>query len=186
MSKTILSLAFLAAAPLAAVAQASKDDIKKLAAAGVSEDVIVAYVRSNGIPRLSADELIELKGAGVGEKVLTVLASPAAPAAAPAPATRTEVVERVVETPVYRTQYVPAPSAYWCSSHYVYDACRPYAYYPSYSHVRPYYSTYYSGYCAPRSYAYYGPRYYGSYYRGYPRVSVGVGFGFGWGGRYCR
>ena len=179
MSKTILSLAFLAAAPLAAVAQASKDDIKKLAGAGVSEEVIVAYVRSNGVPKLTADELIELKNAGVGEKVLTVLASPSAPAApsTPAPVTKTEVVERVVEQPVYRTQYVytPSVSSYWCSSHYAYDACRPHYYYPTYTYVRPYYSSYYSGYC--------GPRYYGSYYS-YPRVSVGFGFGFG--RRYCR
>lgn len=182
MSKTLLSLVFLAAAPLAAVAQATKDDIKKLATAGVSEDVIVAYVRSNGVPKLTADELIELKNAGVGEKVLTALASPSAPAAQPSqPATRTEVIEQ----PVYRTQYVytPSVSSYWCSSHYAYDACRPSYYYPSYyyptyTYARPYYSSYYSGYCGPRSYGSYG------YWGGYPRVSVG--FGFGWGGRRCR
>ncbi|HYF00688.1 MAG TPA: hypothetical protein VEJ18_17335 [Planctomycetota bacterium] len=177
MSKLVMSLAFLVAAPLAAVAQASKDDIKKLAAAGVSDEVILAYVRSNGAPRLSADELIELKNAGVTEKVLAALASPAAPAPAPstpAPATRTEVVERVVEQPVYRTQYVytPSVSSYWCSAHYCYDSCRPYYYYPTYTYVRPY--PYYSSYYCGPSYRYYS----------YPRVSVG--FGFSWGGRRCR
>jgi len=175
MKKTLTAFAFLAALPLAAAAQVSKDDIKKLVSAGVSDDVVLTYVRANGpAPRMSADDLIELKQAGAGEKVLGALASGSS---APAPAPRTEVVERVVEKPVYvpQTTYVystPSVSSYWCSSHYGYDSChtyvRPvvsYSYYPRY-----YYSgSYYGSYC--------GPSYYRSHhYSSRPRFGLSVGW----------
>ena len=169
MKTTLATFAFLAALPLAAAAQATKDDIKKLAAAGVSDDVILTYVRANGpLPKLSADDIIELKQAGAGEKVLNALAGQTtalAPAAAPAPA-RTEVVERVVERPTY-VYTTPSVSSYWCSSHYCYDTChtyvRPIVTYSSYYYHRPYYYSHY-------------------YYR--PSVSVGYGWGRRCGSRW--
>jgi hypothetical protein len=178
MKTPLATLACLAVLPLAAAAQATKEDIKKLVAAGVSDDVVLTYVRANGpAPKLSADEIIELKQAGAGDKVLGALAGQTtAPAPAPAPA-RTEVVERVVERPTY-VYSTPSVSSYWCSSHYCYDTCHTYVrpivtysspYYYGYGYGgyyrRPYYS-YYSGYCGP------------SYYR----PSVGVGYS--WGGHH--
>ncbi len=89
----------------------TKDYLKRLAAAGVSDGVIVAYVQSYGPPpRLSADDLIELKNAGISNYVLERVASaPAtdrsqiAPAAPIPPA-----VERRV-TVVTGPPVVPAP-----------------------------------------------------------------------------
>lgn len=157
--------------PLAADAQVSKADIKKLAAAGVSEDVILTYIRANGgAPRMSADDLVDLKQAGVGDRVLASLAGATTSPAAPAPAP----IERVVERPVYvpQTTYVyPAASSYWCGSHYAYDHCKPYYY-------RPYVA--YAGWY-PRYYNSWGvgyTRYWGGHCR--PRTGVSVGIGWGW------
>ncbi|HEX7899644.1 MAG TPA: hypothetical protein VF950_17880 [Planctomycetota bacterium] len=185
MKKTFAALAFLAALPLAAAAQVSKEDIKKLVAAGVSEDVVLTYVRANGpAPRMSADDLIELKQAGAGEKVLAALASGTTSAPAPRP--------QVVEQPAYapQTTYVystPPASSYWCSSHYSYDGCstyvRPvvsYGYYPSYYGGYGYYG---GGYCGP---SYYRRPYYSGYYGGYyggrcgSGARVGVSIGWRW------
>src|SRR5688572_3114084 len=72
--RTFLTLVLLAAAPGFAAAQASKDDLIKLARAGISEDVIIAYLKSNGFDgRLTTDDLVELKGFGLGDRVLAIL-----------------------------------------------------------------------------------------------------------------
>lgn len=64
---TILSL-------LATPQDITKEDVKRLVAAGVSDEVIVSVIRSRDPVRpLSADELIELRQAQVGETVLTAL-----------------------------------------------------------------------------------------------------------------
>jgi hypothetical protein len=175
MKKTLAAFTFLAALPLAAAAQVSKEDIKKLVAAGVSDDVVLTYVRANGpAPRLSADDLIELKQAGAGEKALAALAGGGS--SAPAPAPRVEYVEKPVYVP--QTTYVystPSASSYWCSSHYSYDGCGTY--------VRPIVNYSYSGYYYPRHSYYYGSSYCGSYYGGhhyYSRPRVGISFGWRW------
>lgn len=180
MKKLLATLAFLAAVPLAAVAQVTKEDIKKLVAAGVSDDVVLTYVRANGpAPKMSADDIVELKQAGAGEKVLAALASgtntPSTPAPEPVPA---QVVERPVYVP--QTTYVysqPGVSSYWCSSHYCYDSCSTYVR-PIVTYSTPYYYSY--PYWS-RPYYGYAPRYYSSWYR----PSFGVGVGYGWGYRSC-
>ena len=48
MKKIALAISFLAALPLALAAQVSKEDLRKLAAAGISDDVILSYVKANG------------------------------------------------------------------------------------------------------------------------------------------
>ena len=54
MKAIVLALAFLAGLPLAASAQVTKEDIKKLTAAGISDEVILSYVKANGgVGRLS-------------------------------------------------------------------------------------------------------------------------------------
>lgn len=187
MKKLAWTLALMAALPLAAAAQVTKEDLKKLAAAGISDDVIVSYVRANGgVARLSAEDVIELKQAGASEKVLSValgnLPAPAPQQAAPS------------YTPPAQ-EYRSAPS----TTTYVYDST-PY-YTPSVTYSAyvggyyPYYYPYYYGsYCYPRYYntGYCYPHYYNNcnyvspYYRGYAGVSgyrsgvsVGVGFSSG-------
>lgn len=105
---------------LSAFADVTKEELKKLASAGVSEDVILSYIRTNGpVVKLSSDDLIELKQAGLGDKALAAAAAGTAPAApAPAPTPSPTVVEsRVVAPPVT----------------YYYEYDRPYGYSPSYS-----------------------------------------------------
>jgi len=172
MKKFALAVAILAAAPLAATADVTKEDIKKLVAAGISDDVIMSYIRTNGpVAKLSADDVVELKQAGASEKVLA--AAMGAPAAAPAP--RAETVERVVERPVYvpQTSYVYSTPSYAYPSYSYVSGYDPYYY-------RPYYYGSYS--CAPR-YAYYSPSVGFSYSRYGSRYSWGVGYGWGYRGR---
>ena len=153
MKTLAMTLTFLAALPLAA--QVTKEDLKKLTSAGISDEVIISYVKANGpVVKLSADDVIELKQAGASEKLLSVILGAPAPErqAAPPPATTT-----------YLTQ--PTPYYYTPTSYY-YDYY-PTSYYPSYSYSYP---RYYS------SYSY--PRYYSSYC--YPSFSVGWSSG-----RWC-
>jgi len=165
MKTLAATLATLIALPLVASADVSKEDIKKLAQAGISDDVIIAFARANGpVRNLSSDDIVELKAAGASDKVLNALLSIK-------PKTIEETPKR--EDPVYRepeTQVVEkkvyvqsTPSVvYVPSTTYYYDDC-----YPSYS----YYSSWY-----PR-YSYYSSCYpsYGYYYSR-PRVGWSVGW----------
>jgi len=172
MKKMALAFTFLAVLPLAVAAQVSKEDLKKLAAAGISDDVILSYVRANGgVTRLSAEDVIELKQAGASEKLLSsILGTAPAPSAQP--------VQPAPERSTYTTdQYMPP------SSSYVYDSS-PYYYTPSVSYavgIGAYFGGYYPYYgCYPRyyGYGYYSPHYYGygyhyaTPYRGYAGVSA--------------
>lgn len=172
MKKVMLAFAFLASVPLAAAADVSKEDIKKLVAAGISEDVILTYIRTHGpVAKLTSDDMVELKQAGASQKILNAVAGDSTPAAAPAQ----KVVERVVEKKVYvpRTTYVYDRSPVYYSSYPTYS----YGVYSSYyNYCSPYYRSYSYSYPRYRSYSY--PRYYGSRY-GYcgPRVGFSVGWG---------
>jgi hypothetical protein len=150
--KHVILLALIFAAPGLASAQTSKDDLKKLAKAGLSDEVLIAFVRSHGgADKLSSDDLIELKDAGVSDKVLaSLLAPPDEP--------RTKIVERervVTEAPT--TVYVERPASVvyypsvsysigWPSYSYYYDRCG----YSSYAY-RPYYRSWSYRSCAPRT-----------------------------------
>ena len=74
--KTIsLTLAALFVAPAVASADVTKDDILKLAKAGVDADTILTYARANRpVEKLTAKDLIDLKKAGVSTTVLGKLA----------------------------------------------------------------------------------------------------------------
>src|SRR5262245_19939343 len=73
MKTLAMTLTFLAL-PLALAAQVTKEDIKKLTAAGISDEVILSYVKANGpVAKLSAEDVIELKQAGASEKLLSVI-----------------------------------------------------------------------------------------------------------------
>ena len=134
MKKMLIAVAALGLVPAAAVADVSKEDLKKLAAAGISDEVILTYLRTHGpmLP-LTADDLVELKQAGVSDRILTEVAGrPAAPPPA-APAPRTELVERTVyvtspapcvvepaprivyyDSGIFWTWYTPWPVRYYC------------------------------------------------------------------------
>lgn len=139
MKSVAFALAALVALPLTVGAEVSREDIKKLVAAKISDDVILSFIRRNGpaLP-LSADDLVDLKQAGASERVLAAMMTPAAPAAAP----RTEIADRTV---------------YAIGNGYAYDFCTPYYYPYSYSYYSPYY--YPRSYYTPYYSVYYGPRY---------------------------
>jgi hypothetical protein len=173
MKSIAVTLAFLAGLPLAVSAQVTKEDIKKLTAAGISDDVILSYVKANGgLARLSAEDVVELKQAGASEKLLTsILSSPSSPdqktvqkPAQPAPATTTYVDS----TPYYYTPSTGYYSDYYYPSTYYYPY---YSYYPRYYYSSCYPRPYYYSSCYPRSYyvGFYGGRSYGT------RGAVGVG-----------
>ena len=178
MKAIALTLAFLAGLSLAAAAQVTKEDIKKLTAAGISDDVILSYVKSNGgVARLSAEDVVDLKQAGASEKLLTsILSIPSAsqpkasekPALGPPPPATTTVVDSApyasLPTTVYASDYY-YPSTYYYPSSW---------YYPAYWSWYP--RSYYYSSCYPRSY-YCSPAIRLGYSAGhyYGRGSVGVG-----------
>ena len=174
--RTLASLLFLAAAPAFAAAQATKEDLKKLAKSGVSEEVILTFIKTHGYAgKPSSDDLVELKAAGLSDKVLAGLLTPApaAPAEEPpttSPPTSTYATGSLAVGPVYN---YPASYAYvaYPSYYYRYGYWAPYyarAYYSCHPYYRPYYRA-----------GYYGrPPYHGSYYRGsgsYYRTADGGG-----------
>jgi hypothetical protein len=122
--RLLASLLLLAAAPALASAQASKEELKKLAKARVSDDVMLAYLRSHGYRGMpSSDDLVDLKQAGLSDKVLVELislaepetdSSPAAPAAESVSASGTlsvstsHVYPRSYFTPIHRPYYTGA------------------------------------------------------------------------------
>jgi hypothetical protein len=58
----------------AAVSAATIDDIRELARAGLSDDVLVALVESDAtVYELTASEIVELREAGVGERVVIAM-----------------------------------------------------------------------------------------------------------------
>jgi hypothetical protein len=166
-------LALLGALPLAAAADVSKEDVKKLAAAGISDDVILTYIRTHGpLPTLSADELVDLKQAGVSDRVLAVLAG----SPAPSPLPQTPVLDRNVYVPS-TTYVVQTPSVYYGTSYYaspwVYNSCLWPGYYP-YPRYYSYYPrpTYYSGHCVTPS-----VRYHSTPPRSFSSIRVGARIG---------
>ena len=167
MKKLSISLALLAGLPLAAAADVTKEDIKKLSQAGISDDVIIAFIRANGpVKTLSSDDVVELKAAGASDKVLGAILNPQPPKVEQAPPRREEpsVVipqqneTRVVEKTVYVNSYPTYPRYVY------YDDCD--SYYPRY--------TYYSS-CSPSYYSYY-PRSCATYYRPSRRSGWSVGW----------
>lgn len=159
MKNIALTLALLAGLPLALSAQVSKEDLRKLAAAGISDEVILSYVRANGpVSKLSAEDVIDLKQAGTSEKVLSAVLG-SAPATAPAytPSEQPRAQAQTVYSSAPSTTVVYDSSPYYYTPSVSYAAYSTPVYYPTY---------YYGSYCYPRYYGtgYCYPRYYGGYY----------------------
>ena len=158
--------------PLTASADTTKEEIIKLAKAGISDEVIITFVKKNPLySDLTSDDIIELKKAGVSDKVLSSLLARTEPAPAPVqkeektevfPGTtpRTRIVEKVyVQEPrtVYytyptqrRTYYTYPTTRYYTPSYYT-------SHYPSYNYRR-----YRSSRCGP---TYYSPYHNSTTYR---------------------
>lgn len=143
--------------------QVTKEDVKKLARAGVGEEVILAFLRSNNARiDLSASDVVDLKEVGVTPKVIAyLLETKDLPKAQPRPSTTSNPTYRP-STTVYVDGYYPE-AWYWPGWGYV-----PYGY--VYRHY-PYF-----GY-----YPYY--RHYGYSYHGYPGHYYG-GHGSGHSGHH--
>ncbi len=151
MSRITAVLAILGALAAPAAADVSKEDIKKLAAAGVSDDVILTYVRTHGpAPRLSADDLVELKNAGVSDRVLAVLACGTGPAQ-PDPAQVAVSAERTVYVPATTVVYEP-PTVYYWGARYHYPYVYDYYAWPTWYYSRCYHRYPTVTYCYPRHY----------------------------------
>jgi hypothetical protein len=144
MTMLIVLLSMLAFTP-----DITKEDVKRLVAAGVSDDVIVAYIRSHGpAAALSAEDMIDLHHAKVSERVLAamVAASKAPPTTSPEPSD-TSTTETYTDSWFYPYgyfgDYYYSPYFWWYWS-------------PAWPRYR--YGTY--RYCYPYSYRYYHyPRY---------------------------
>lgn len=86
--KTAIALLLMT---LPAMADVTKTDIKKLNDAKVSDQVVLAYIRTHAPVRMNIDDLASLKKQGVSDAVLVVLAS------------------NMKVAPIYRTVYVYRP-----------------------------------------------------------------------------
>jgi outer membrane lipoprotein SlyB len=91
-------------------------DVKALARAGVSEDVIISQIRSSRtVYRLTAAEIIELHEAGVSQKIIEyMINTPSMSGAAAPPAQTTVVVSEAPPPPPVETVIVaPGPGYVW-------------------------------------------------------------------------
>jgi len=149
--KALWTALVLLASSLPALAEVSKEEVRRLLDAHVSEQTIISYVQRNGpMEALSVEDLGDLKGAGASDTLLQALI-------------QAQTSSSYNQTP--STDSTPYTTG---SSTVVYESPQ-YYYYPSsgyptysYSYPAPYYSTYYP-------YPYYPYRYYSSYpYRYYP------------------
>ena len=87
MKKMMLTLTLLVGVPMALSAEVSKEELKKLAAAGISDSVILTYVKSHGpMAKLSPEDVIDLKKAGLTDGLLAAILSPSGQAVKAAPA----------------------------------------------------------------------------------------------------
>jgi hypothetical protein len=83
MVKLMMVAVILGLSPLAALADVTQDELQKLAAAGVSEKVILEFIKIHGpVQKLSAQDVVALRKAGATDKVLAAaLASARVPVA---------------------------------------------------------------------------------------------------------
>ena len=130
----------------------TKEDVRRLLNAGVSEQTIVEFIHRNSPAEpLSVEDMTELKAAGATDAVLKAMLE----------------ASRTSETVTPSSSYSPSDSdAYPSASYsYSYPQYYYYPYYtPYYSYSYPYYYPYYSYY---RPYSYYRYPYRYPYYQNY-------------------
>ena len=135
--KALWTALVLLASPLPLLAEVTREEVRRLLDAHVSETTIMAYVQRNGpMEAMSVEDLGELKGAGASDNLLKALIQAQASTYGQAPSPSTE--------PSYPDSTTP----------YDYSAASPYDYsYASPYDAYPYYSAYYP-YSYPYSYPY--------------------------------
>jgi hypothetical protein len=161
--KPLWTALILMASSLPVLADVSKEEVRRLLDAHVSDQTIISYVQKNGpMQPLSIEDLSQLKNAGASDELLRALLDASRPSDAVTPSAGTtepyasgSTTTVIYDTP--RTYYYPTPYyvPYSYPSYYYYS-------YPYYSHYRPYrysYSPHYG-----RSYPY------SNYYYGYGRT----------------
>lgn len=104
-------------------------DIKAMAQAGVSDEVIISQIRATGSTyRLSAADIIELHNAGVSNKVIDYMINTATQAprsAAPVRQTRIVYAPEPPPPPIVETVTVcPGPTYVWISGEWIWSGGR--------------------------------------------------------------
>ncbi|HVE38706.1 MAG TPA: hypothetical protein VNM14_02380 [Planctomycetota bacterium] len=153
--KALWTALVLLATPLTLLAQVSKEEVRRLLDAHVSEQTIISYVQRNGpMEVLSVEDLGDLKGAGASDSLLQALIQAQTSSSYRPPST---------DSTPYTTE--PSSTVIYDSPQYYYSY--PSTAYPAYSYSYPapyyYYSSYYPSYY-PYRYSYYPYRYYPNYY----------------------
>jgi len=179
MRHLIVTVAMLCGPAAAAFADVGKEELKKLAQAGLSDELIMDFVRSKGgVAKLSADDVVELKRAGLSDPLLARLI------ALPEPAKPSDSTPSRIATS--KAKLLSDPSV-------IYDG--------RYYYPRSYFTSDYTAYCSPSlafGVAYYYPGWVGSGCRpitwsagrhggwGYPGVRAGFGACGSGGPRACH
>ena len=140
----VLILALSAAPALAG--DVTREDVIKLATAGLSDDLIITFLDAKGARfDLSAGGVVSLKEGGVSEAVIAHMLLSNVPAAVPVsnpalkvtktPASKTRSLPRLLQGryDTTRSYYIPVRGPIYYSSRYCYPSYRAYCY-PRYSH----------------------------------------------------
>jgi hypothetical protein len=124
MARVVLAWGVLVHLSAAAFGDVGKEELQKLARAGLSDELILGYVRHKGpLARLSPDDLLELKKSGLSDSLLVSLL-PLQAVEGPKPASTDAATAKLLADPdiVYdgRAFY---PRSYFSSDHAAY--CSP-------------------------------------------------------------
>jgi hypothetical protein len=128
MGPIVRTIALLSCLATAASADVGKEELKKLVEAGLSDDLILNYVRYKApLARISADDLLELKKAGLSDSLLTRLLpfqEPAADApAGPRPASTAAATAKLLADPdIVYDGHAFYPRSYFSSDHAAYSS----------------------------------------------------------------
>jgi outer membrane lipoprotein SlyB len=98
-------------------------DVKALARASVGDDIIISQIQSTRtVYHLSAAEIIELRDAGVSQRVIQFMINTGNTTAVPAPQPEIVYVPQAPPPPPYETVVVaPAPGYVWCGGEWAWS-----------------------------------------------------------------
>ena len=111
--KTLWTALVLLSSSLPLVAQVSKEEVRKLLDAHLSDQTILAFVHRNGpMDAMSVEDLAELNGAGASDNLLMALiqAQVYAPNSSTEPSYSTPPPDSTSPYPDYSSSYVSSPS----------------------------------------------------------------------------
>lgn len=97
-------------------------DVKALAVAGVSDDVIISQIRnSRTIFHLSSADIIDLKNSGTDEKVMDFMIDTPTAIGGATPASQTVVAEPPPSAPVETVVVAPGPGYAWVDGEWIWN-----------------------------------------------------------------